>query len=251
MSTVQPPGGAQRRATGDPVRVVIADDHEVVRRGVRWLLTNAPTPGYKVVAEVADARAALNAVRRLEPDLLILDVSMPPSSGLDILDLCVRARPQLAAVVFTMHTELAFVRQALTAGARAYVLKDARAREVLSAFALAVMGSTYLPPGVANALAEPAAPAPMLEVRERTVLRLIALGYKNALIAGEVGVSERTVKNIRSNIVAKLGICERHELTQWALANGIVDRNEVVAIDATSQDPTPRTGSRVRLAKAG
>lgn len=245
MSTAQGP------ASDGPVRVVIADDHEVVRRGVRWLLDNARAPGYKVVADVADAPAALNAVRRLKPDLLILDLNMPPSSGLEILDLCVRARPQLAAVVLTVHTELAFVRQALTAGARGYVLKDAPAREVLSAFALAVMGSTYLPPGVANALAEPVASAPMLEARERTVLRLIALGYKNALVASEVGVSERTVKNIRSNIVAKLGICERHELTQWALANGIVDRNEIVAIDATSQDPTRRTARRARLARAG
>jgi DNA-binding NarL/FixJ family response regulator len=192
-------------------------------------------------------------VRELEPDLLILDVCLPPSSGLDILDLCVRARPGLAAVVFTMHTDLAFVRQALQAGARAYVLKDARTAEILSAFALAVRGSTYLPSGVANALAEPAVHSPVLEARERTVLRLIALGYKNALIAADVGVSERTVKNIRSSIVGKLGITERHELTQWAFANGIVDRDDLVAINAPSptREPSPQAGRRRWLAAPG
>jgi DNA-binding NarL/FixJ family response regulator len=223
-STASTPRRRPVSEVNNPVRIVIADDHEVVRRGVRTVLSHATAPGYDVVAEAADGQAALRAVDRLKPDELILDISMPPDGGLEILERCLGAHPDLAAVVLTMHAELPFVRQALAAGARGYVLKDAGASELLAALRLASLGSTYLPPGMARSLAQPSktVDTDALDPRERSVLRLIALGHTYAQISGELVMSERTVKNYRGRIAEKLGVTQRHELTRWALEHQLV-----------------------------
>lgn len=219
-----------RTGATDSLRLVIADDHPVLRYGVKRVLAHAPSPGYTVVAEEDHAPAALSAVRRLKPDVLLLDVSMPPASGLDVLQQCIDVHPPLATVVFTMHREIELVRRAVAAGARAYVLKDAPAGELLTALRLAARGSTYLPPGAARSLADaPAAHAPVaLDMRERAIVRLIALGYTGTEIAAELGMSERTVKNHRARVAEKLGVHQRHELTRWALRHGLlsVDSSE-------------------------
>lgn len=233
-----------RRSIGssDALRLVIADDHPVLRHGVRKVLAHAPSPGYAVVAEEEQAAATLSAVRRLKPDVLLLDVSMPPASGLDVLEECIDAHPPLAAVVLTMHREIEFIRRAVAAGARAYVLKDAPAGELLTAIRLAGHGSTYLPPGAARSLADvPAAEATVeLDVRERAIVRLIALGYTGTEIATALGMSERTVKNHRARAAEKLGVHQRHELTSWALRHGLlsVDGNELppLALDGRRRD---------------
>lgn len=205
-------------------RIVIADDHPVIRRGVRDLLASAVAPGYDVVAEADTPRAAYEAVRRLRPDLLLIDVSMPPGSGLDVLDQCLQAHPELAAVIFTVHRDVELVRRAVALGALGYVLKDALAGELVTALRLAQRGSTYLPPGIAQQLAitTPRQAGPELDDRERMVLRLIAHGYTGAEIAAEVGVSERTVKNYRARVAEKLGVHHRSDLTRYAIRHGML-----------------------------
>jgi DNA-binding NarL/FixJ family response regulator len=203
---------------------VIADDHPTLRHGVTRILEHAAAPGYKVVAEADRASETIAAVRRLKPDALILDVSMPPDNGLDVLAECVDAHPELAAVVFTMHRELALARRAVAAGARGYVLKDAPATELLTALRLARRGATYLPPGIARSLVDqpPERPTVDLDLRERAILRRIALGYTGAEIASELGISERTVKNHRARVAGKLGLRHRRELTDWARRHGLL-----------------------------
>jgi two-component system, NarL family, response regulator NreC len=200
-----PPGDVRHR-------VVIADDHRVMRDGVKYSLARAAKPGYEVVGEVPNAERMLFAVRRVHPDVLILDVSMPDGCGLDALEQCLRVQPHLAIVVLTMHDQPSFVREALQLGARAaYVLKDADAAELR----LALRGASYLAPGLAATLAEAQSTQTedALSSREREVVRLVALGHTNAEIAEQMSFSERTVKNYRSRAAELLGISTRVEFT--------------------------------------
>jgi two-component system, NarL family, response regulator NreC len=234
--------GANRSPT--TARVVVADDHPVIRRGVRDLLAGAASPGYSVVAEVDTPTRAHEAVRRLHPDVLLIDVSMPPGSGLDVLDQCLHHHPDLAAVVFTVHRDVALVRRAIALGARGYVLKDALAGELVTAVRLAQHGSTYLPPGIARLLADapPASAGPGLDAREETILRLIALGYTGAEISEELGFSERTVKNYRARIADKLGLHQRRDLTRWALRHGLIRAEDADGPRGQAPESGPRAG---------
>ena len=207
------------------IRVVIADEHHLVRDGVKYTLARSAQPGYEVVAETTDPTQTIRAVARHHPDLLVIDITMQERSGLEAIDQCVRTQPQLAVVVLTMHDNPPFVREALHLGARGYVLKDADPAELLLAFRLALRGASYLAPGLATVLAT-AVPEPQragaLGPREREVVRLIALGHTYTEIARKMNFSERTVKKYRLRAVEKLGVSSRAELIQWALNNRLV-----------------------------
>jgi len=209
-----------------PIEVIVADDHAVVRDGIRTVLERAPNE-FSVVAEVADVPTMIREVREHKPDLLTLDLTMPGGSSLAALPSCFIAHPTLAVAVLTMREDPGYARQALRAGARSYVLKEAEPAELLHAFRRAVAGESYLHPrlGALMATGEDTAGAGgiALSEREQDVVRLIAGGYTNPEIAERMGVAERTVKTYRARAIEKLGFSSRAEITAYARRTGLVD----------------------------
>lgn len=208
-----------------PVRVIIADDHTVVRDGIRTVLERE-SGEFDVVAEAADVPATIRAVREHRPDLLTLDLTMPGGSSLAALPQCFVAHPSLAVAILTMREDPEYARQALRAGARAYVLKEAEPAELLQAFRLAVAGGNYLHPRLGAQMAageESSSDGIALSEREREVVRLIANGYTNPEIAEQLHVAERTVKTYRARAIEKLGFSSRAEITAYARKLGLVE----------------------------
>jgi two-component system response regulator NreC len=205
-----------------PIRIVIADDHAVVRSGLRLLLE--AESDFEVVAEAGDVDAARRYVRGHHPAVLVLDLNMPGGSSLDAIPLIRTESLDTQIVVLTMQEEPAFARQALGAGAAGYVLKEAADSELVEAVRRAAAGETYLNPtlGARSAREPPPGPPDDLSVREVEVLRLIALGHTNAEIAQKLYLSVRTVETHRSHIQQKLRMSSRAELVSYALQRGLV-----------------------------
>ena len=198
--------------------VVIADDHTVVRQGLRLLIDNEP--GMQVIAEAGTVPDAERMARAHRPTVLVLDLNMPGGSSLEAIP---RLREHVAVVVLTMQDDPAFARQALQAGARGFVLKEAADEELLEAIRLAATGGTYLNPrlGAKIAAAPPREEGP-LTPRETDVLRLIALGHTNTEIAEQLFLSTRTVETHRAHIQRKLDLTTRAELVRYALDHGLM-----------------------------
>jgi two-component system, NarL family, response regulator NreC len=208
-----------------PIDVIIADDHAVVRDGIRTVLEREAGE-FRIVAEVADVPSMVREVRAHKPDLLTLDLTMPGGSSLAALPSCFIAHPTLAVAILTMREDPEYARQALRAGARSYVLKEAEPAELLQAFRLAVAGGNYLHPRLGALLAtgeEPPSDGVMLSEREREVVRLIANGYTNPQIAEQLHVAERTVKTYRARAIEKLGFSSRAEITAYARRSGLME----------------------------
>jgi two-component system, NarL family, response regulator NreC len=207
-------------------KIVIADDHAVVRSGLRMLLD--AEPGLEVVAEAGDVTSALRYVRAHRPQVLILDLNMPGEPSLPAIPSFMEASPDTHIVVLTMQNDPAFAREALRAGALGYVLKEAADSELVDAVHLAAVGRTYLNPELGARLAaappEPAGPPDDLTEREVEVLRLIALGHTNSEIAGQLYLSVRTVESHRAHIQQKLRLSSRADLVRYALDHGLIDR---------------------------
>jgi two-component system response regulator NreC len=206
------------RADRTKTTVVIADDHTVVRQGLRLLIDNEP--GLQVIAEAGTVPDAERMAKAHRPTVLVLDLNMPGGSSLEAIP---RLREQVAVVVLTMQDDPAFARQALQAGARGFVLKEAADEELLEAIRLAAAGETYLNPrlGAEIAAAPPAEDGP-LSARETDVLRLIALGHTNTEIAEQLFLSTRTVETHRAHIQRKLSLNTRAELVRYALDHGLM-----------------------------
>ena len=208
-----------------PIEVIIADDHAVVRDGIRTVLERDPGE-FRVVAEAADVPATIREVREHKPDLLTLDLTMPGGSSLAALPSCFMAHPTLAVAILTMREDPEYARQALRAGARSYVLKEAEPAELLQAFRLAVAGGNYLHPRLGALMAtsdEGASDGLVLSDRESEVVRLIANGYTNPEIAEQLNVAERTVKTYRARAIEKLGFSSRAEITAYVRRVGLAD----------------------------
>lgn len=205
------------------VRIVLADDHAVVRSALRMLLESEPE--FEVVSEAGDAEEAARKVRGHHPQVLVLDLNMPGGSGLAALPKIREESPQTQIVVLTMQSEPAFAREAIQAGALGYVLKEAADAELVQAVRMAAAGETYLQPELgARLAAEPADGAPDdLSERELEVLRLIALGHTNSEIAEQLYLSVRTVESHRAHIQQKLRLTTRSELVHYALERGLVE----------------------------
>jgi two-component system response regulator NreC len=207
------------------IRIVLADDHPVVRRGLQLLLD--AEDGFEVVAAVGDVPAVIRTVRGYKPDVLVLDLNMPGGSSLEAIPKIIAASPATHVAVLTMQNEPAIARRALGAGARAYVIKDAADDELAKAVRRVAAGETYVDPEFsARMAAQPAGPPPPpddLSERQVEVLRMIALGYTNAEIAEQLCLSVRTVEGHRAHIQQKLQRSSRAELVRYALDHGLVD----------------------------
>jgi two-component system, NarL family, response regulator NreC len=211
--------------TAAPIRIVLADDHAVVRRGLQLLLE--AEDGFEVVGSVGDVEAAIRTTRGHKPDVLVLDLNMPGGSSLDAIPVILKASPGTKIAILTMQNEPAFARQALGAGALAYVLKEAADEELVEAVRRAAAGETYLNPQLgARMAAEPAqppGPPDDLSQREVEVLRMIALGHTNSEIAETLYLSIRTVESHRAHIQQKLRRSSRADLVRYALDHGLVE----------------------------
>jgi len=211
--------------SGERITVVLADDHEVVRAGIRMVLE--AQEDIEVVAEAGDAEAATRYVLGHKPTVLVLDLSMPGMSGLDAIPKALETSPETDIVVLTMQDEPAFARKALQAGAKGYVMKHSAASELVEAIRTVVGGGTYINPGLGARLAaepEPEGPPDQLTPREIEVLGLIALGYMNPEIAEKLVLSVRTVETHRANIQRKTGLSTRAELIAYAIEHKLVER---------------------------
>ena len=215
------------------IRVLLADDHALVRAGFRALLSTLP--GIKVVAEAATGNEALALARRHPVDIALLDIGMPGLSGLDALAEMRREFPKIRVIILSMHVNEDYLRRALHDGAAGYVLKDATVAELDTAIRAASRNVRYVSPGIAQVLTEapttaPGAPAgpellEQLTRRHREILRLIAEGNTNKEIAARLGISPKTVDAHRTELMARLDIHDVAGLVRYAIRAGLVTSN--------------------------
>jgi two-component system, NarL family, response regulator NreC len=208
---------------GETLRIVIADDHSVVRRGLRELLESEA--GLEVVAEAEDIDSARRYTRGHKPHVLVLDLNMPGGSTLEAIPAIREESPDTKIVILTMQNEPAYAREALSAGVLGYVLKEAADTELVEAVRRAAAGDTYLNPrlGARVAAAPPPGPPDGLSEREVEVLRMIALGHTNTEIAQSLYLSVRTVETHRAHIQQKLRLGSRAELVHYALEHHLIE----------------------------
>jgi two-component system response regulator NreC len=206
-----------------PVTLVIADDHRVVRSGLRLLAQSEP--GFDVVAEAGDVPSARRAVRAHRPRVLVLDLNMPGEASLPAIPLLREESPETQIVVLTMQDDPAFAREALRAGALGFVLKRSAEHELVEAVRHAARGEAYLNPqlGARLAVEPPSGPPDGLSDEEAELLRLVALGHTNAEIGERLALSGRTVEGHRAKLQRKLGIETRAELVRYVLERGLLD----------------------------
>ncbi len=216
-----------------PIRILIADDHAVLRTGLRMLLE--AQPDMEVVGEAADGATALHEARAHRPDVILLDISMPGMKDLWALQRLRETLPQCRPLILTMHDDEGYLRQAFREGARGYVLKQAADVELLSAIRAVYRGDLYIHPTMARAVLEEALDLQVrassgaavnpdiLSPREREVLRLLALGYTNRQIAEQLTLSVKTVETYRARIKEKLGLRTRAALVRYALRAGLLE----------------------------
>jgi two-component system, NarL family, response regulator NreC len=216
---------AQSPVAEKTITIVLADDHHVVRSGLRLLLDIED--GLEVVGEAADAEAALRRVLETGPAVLVLDLNMPGDmTSFEAIPLVCERSPQTAVVVLTMQEDPSFARHALQAGATGYVLKDSANAELVEAVRRAAAGETYLAPRLGAALAarppEPPGPPDNLTARELEILRLLAYGHTNAEIGEQLHLSIRTVESHRAHVQQKLRRSKRAELVRYAIDHGLL-----------------------------
>ena len=206
----------------EPIKIVIADDHAIVRRGLRQLLEHEQ--GFEVVAEAEDVESARRYLRGHHPDVLVLDLNMPGEPSIEAIPKLRSEFPATQIVVLTMQNEPAYARSALSSGVLGYVLKESADAELVQAIRAAVSGERYLNPRLGAKVAAEPLPGPPdgLSERELEILRLIALGYTNSQVAEELFLSVRTVETHRAHIQQKLGLSDRAELVRYALDRKLV-----------------------------
>ncbi|MDX6586892.1 MAG: two-component system, NarL family, response regulator NreC [Solirubrobacterales bacterium] len=225
MQPAPSPATGTSEAKTDEIRIVLADDHVVVRSALRMLLD--AEPGLEVVAEAGDVDGAIRYLRGHRPEVLILDLNMPGRASLEALPDITEASPETQVVVLTMQSEPAFAREAMQAGVLGYILKEAADTELVKAVRLAAQGRTYLQPDLgARLAAEPPDAPDDLSERELEILRFIALGHTNGEIAEQLLISVRTVESHRSHIQQKLHLAKRSELVRYALERGMLDAEQ-------------------------
>ena len=213
------------------IRVVVADDHHLVRQGIRALLERADD--IQIVAEAPDGNEAVQLVEQLTPSVLVIDISMPRLNGIQALEQLRARNLTTQVVILTMHFDETLIRQALQGGARAYVLKDAFVDELLVAIRAADRGETYLGPAIADVLvndflsAKPiTTPFEQLSPREREVLKLVAEGHTNSEIGQMLSITVKTVEKHRANLMTTLNVHDLAGLIRIAIKHGLIFLDE-------------------------
>jgi two-component system, NarL family, response regulator NreC len=215
---------------GNRVRIVLADDHTILREGLRALLS--ADPNFDIVGEAEDGREAVRCVEKLGPDLLLMDLSMPRMSGMDAISEIKKRFPETKMIALTVHKTEEYLLATLQAGADGYVLKDATHDELVMAIHNVMAGKPYLSPGISEKVIEgylegkedslSVSSWQKLSQREREVLKLIAEGYKNKEIAEDLCISLKTVEKHRANLMKKLDLHNAAGLTVYAMGKGLV-----------------------------
>lgn len=205
-------------------RVLLVDDHAIVREGLRALLTQA---GFLIVGEASDGRAAARLARKLQPDVVVMDIGMPLLNGVDGAVAVRRQSPGTRVVALTVHADDHYVKAALRAGIRGYVIKSQAAVDLVGAIEQVSRGSVYLSPGISPAaldavLDDREAEAPRLTPREREVLQLVAEGKRSKEIADVLGISQKTAETHRAHIMEKLAIHDTAGLVRYAIRSGML-----------------------------
>ena len=208
-----------------PTQILVADDHQIVRQGLKALLERE---GFKVVAEAADGQAALQMAQKLHPDVAVLDLAMPLLNGLDAAQEIQRISPKTKTILLTMHTEHHYILEGLRSGAKGFVMKTHAAEELVRAIREAARGGTYLSPEVSDAVVQAyrnntEVPLDPLSARERQVLQLIAEGKTTKEVAVVLGISTKTAETYRTRIMAKLDIHETASLVRYAIRKGMLN----------------------------
>lgn len=209
-----------------PIRILIADDHTLLREGIKALL--AAEPDFEIVGEAQDGEQAIAACRRLDPDIVLMDVAMPGLGGLEAALTLRRDCPRTRVLVLTQYEDREYVSRFLEVGAAGYILKKAAGTDLVAAIRAVQRGGLVLDPGVArDALTESRDPArsdlyAQLTDREKQVLRLVAEGKATKEIAGVLGISVKTAMSHREHLMQKLGVHNRTELVKFAVRHGVI-----------------------------
>jgi len=214
----------------EKIRILLADDHTLVRSGIRSLLEDEP--GLDVIGEAEDGRTAVSMASQLKPDVVIMDIAMPLLNGLEATRQIKIQCPDVKVLILSMHDNEEYIRQVLEAGAMGYILKDAAARELISAVQSVYRGEAVLSPAVTRLVIEdylrwggtrPQDEGDGLSPREREVLQLIAEGYTNKQIAEILSISIKTVQAHRNSLMGKLDLHDRGELIKYAIQKKIIE----------------------------
>lgn len=206
-------------------RILLADDHQVVRRGFGLILS--AQPGWEIAGEAANGREAVELAERLQPDLVVMDVSMPELNGIEATRRIAEFAPRCRILALSMHRDTVYVREILRAGAHGYLLKDASDQDLVDAVRAVSNGQGYLSPAVSDAVLSDyrkhvTDPIDLLTSREREVLQLIAEGKTNKEIAQDLNLSVYTVDSHRGRIMEKLNLHSAGELIRFAIRNGLI-----------------------------
>jgi len=216
-----------------PTTILIADDHDIIRAGIKNILNNQPK--YSVAGEAVDGQDTLSKVKKFKPDILLLDISMPKISGLDIIEDIHQISPKTKILIISLHKASAYVIKAFRAGIAGYLNKENAAEELLQALHKIVNNKIYLTSAASSYLIEKALENPqksaksreeVLTQREQEVLRLVAEGKTAKEIAATLYISRRTVENYKNSISDKLGLHKTSDLIKYAIKHGIVDVEE-------------------------
>jgi DNA-binding NarL/FixJ family response regulator len=207
-------------------RILLVDDHSVVRQGFRMILS--AQPDLEVIGEAGDGLQAVERVAELQPDLVVMDVSMPGLNGIEATRRIMEIAPRCRVLALSMHRDAVYVREILRAGARGYLLKDAFDQDLVNAIRSIAQGQAYLSPAISDAVLSDyrkhvTDPIDLLTSREREVLQLIAEGQTNKEIATRLNLSVYTVEAHRGRIMEKLNLHSTGELVRFALRKGLID----------------------------
>jgi two-component system, NarL family, response regulator NreC len=208
------------------IRILLADDHAVVRQGFKMIL--GAQPDFEIVGEAGNGREAVELAENLKPDIVVMDVAMPELNGIEATRRLSTSVPHCRVVALSMHKDNVYVREILRAGARGYLLKDSEAADVVSAVRAVAQGEGYISPAVSNAVLDDyrkhvTNPIDLLSSREREVLQMLAEGKTNKEIAVVLNLSVYTVDAHRGRIMEKLNVHSINELVRFAVRNGLID----------------------------
>jgi DNA-binding NarL/FixJ family response regulator len=209
------------------MRVLLAENHETVREGLKMIIDREPD--MEIVGEAADGHEAIERALHLEPNVIVMDISMPGLNGLKATRKLKAVRPEIQVVALTRHREGGYLQELLQAGASGYVLKQSSSEELIRAIRAVGSGKSYLDPAVTTTIVSnysggqvnlDAGSVAKLSNREREVLRLIALGYSNKEIAAQLEISVKTVEAHKANSMRKIGLRSRIDIVNYALLQG-------------------------------